>query len=236
MIPMTTEIGLIEWVSDTQPVRDSSDGLAKDTAFQKRNEALLGAIGGKKPRDLDRIGVSGQGSNAFAARSLQQEHEGHGRRGRVQGQRVQPRKLPRHVQDGGGGDGERPLRADKRRGAVGPPAPRAHGPGAAPRGVPHHAQRVRAVLATFSIAGYVLGIGDRHLDNYLIDKRSGKLVPIDFGASFGSRTRRCPSRSSIRSASARSYGRPAPARLARNAQASLYLSHAGNSWEQDREG
>ena len=40
-------------------------------------------------------------------------------------------------------------------------------------------------LATFSMAGYVLGIGDRHLDNFLMDKRSGEIIPIDFGTSFG---------------------------------------------------
>jgi hypothetical protein len=36
-----------------------------------------------------------------------------------------------------------------------------------------------------SICGYVAGVGDRHLANTLIDMRSGSLVPIDFGYSFG---------------------------------------------------
>ncbi len=31
-------------------------------------------------------------------------------------------------------------------------------------------------LAVFSIAGYVLGIGDRHLDNFLLDKCTGQIV------------------------------------------------------------
>jgi hypothetical protein len=34
----------------------------------------------------------------------------------------------------------------------------------------------------------VLGIGDRHLDNFLIDQRTGQIIPIDFGASFGHAT------------------------------------------------
>jgi DNA-dependent protein kinase catalytic subunit len=40
-------------------------------------------------------------------------------------------------------------------------------------------------LAAISVAGYVVGIGDRHLDNFLFDRSDGGLVPIDFGATFG---------------------------------------------------
>lgn len=43
-------------------------------------------------------------------------------------------------------------------------------------------------LACLSIAGYVAGIGDRHLDNLLLDFNTGKLVGIDFGHAFGSAT------------------------------------------------
>ncbi len=39
--------------------------------------------------------------------------------------------------------------------------------------------------ATFCIAGYILGIGDRHLENFLINCKNGELVGIDFGYSFG---------------------------------------------------
>lgn len=40
-------------------------------------------------------------------------------------------------------------------------------------------------LAVVSICGYVAGVGDRHLSNTLVDLKSGSLVPIDFGYSFG---------------------------------------------------
>ncbi|KAI9359803.1 hypothetical protein BD770DRAFT_319254 [Pilaira anomala] len=43
-------------------------------------------------------------------------------------------------------------------------------------------------LACISIFGYILGIGDRHLDNFLLDLNSGRLIPIDFGHAFGSAT------------------------------------------------
>nr|ODO03836.1 hypothetical protein L204_00175 [Cryptococcus depauperatus CBS 7855] len=39
-------------------------------------------------------------------------------------------------------------------------------------------------LAVTSIVGWVLGIGDRHCSNILIDQQSGELVHIDFGVAF----------------------------------------------------
>eukprot|EP00939_MAST-03C_sp_MAST-3C-sp1_P003097 g3097.t1 len=40
-------------------------------------------------------------------------------------------------------------------------------------------------MATFSVGSYILGIGDRHLGNFMLDVSSGSVVPIDFGVSFG---------------------------------------------------
>ncbi|EFC47806.1 DNA dependent protein kinase catalytic subunit [Naegleria gruberi] len=47
-------------------------------------------------------------------------------------------------------------------------------------------------LATFSISSYVLGIGDRHLENFLVDFSEGSLIGIDFGHAFGSATEILP--------------------------------------------
>ena len=49
----------------------------------------------------------------------------------------------------------------------------------------HTRQRFAASLACASAACYLLGIGDRHLDNYLLCLRTAEIVPIDFGYSFG---------------------------------------------------
>lgn len=35
-----------------------------------------------------------------------------------------------------------------------------------------------------SMIGYILGLGDRHLDNLLIDKVSGEVVHIDYDICF----------------------------------------------------
>lgn len=41
-------------------------------------------------------------------------------------------------------------------------------------------------IAVFSIASYLIGIGDRHLENFLVDTTDGEVLGIDFGIAFGS--------------------------------------------------
>ena len=38
----------------------------------------------------------------------------------------------------------------------------------------------------FSAASYLIGIGDRHLENFLVDTTDGEVLGIDFGIAFGS--------------------------------------------------
>lgn len=47
-------------------------------------------------------------------------------------------------------------------------------------------------LAVFSIASYIIGIGDRHLDNFLLNLVNGEVIGIDFGYSFGTATQVLP--------------------------------------------
>lgn len=35
-----------------------------------------------------------------------------------------------------------------------------------------------------SIVGYIIGLGDRHLNNIMLARESGKIVHIDFGDCF----------------------------------------------------
>ena len=45
-------------------------------------------------------------------------------------------------------------------------------------------------LAVMSMVGYILGLGDRHPSNILLERSSGKIVHIDFGDCFESAMRR----------------------------------------------
>lgn len=53
-------------------------------------------------------------------------------------------------------------------------------------------QAFAASLSSSSICGYVAGVGDRHLDNILLDLSTGQLVHIDFGYAFGTATSALP--------------------------------------------
>ena len=48
--------------------------------------------------------------------------------------------------------------------------------------------RYAASLAASSVCGWVAGVGDRHLQNILLDVRTGSVVHIDFGYAFGTAT------------------------------------------------
>ncbi|CAE7532528.1 ATM [Symbiodinium sp. CCMP2592] len=49
----------------------------------------------------------------------------------------------------------------------------------------HAARRAYArSTAVSSIVGYIVGLGDRHVNNILFDKRTGELIHIDFGITF----------------------------------------------------
>lgn len=43
-------------------------------------------------------------------------------------------------------------------------------------------------LSALSITSYILGIGDRHMDNFLLNSANGRVVGIDFGHAFGTAT------------------------------------------------
>ena len=50
----------------------------------------------------------------------------------------------------------------------------------------HLKNRFISNYAVACVAGYILGIGDRHLDNFLVHIPSATIILIDFGRSFDS--------------------------------------------------
>lgn len=57
-----------------------------------------------------------------------------------------------------------------------------------------HVLRVNCAVtySVMCICQYILGIGDRHLSNTMIDLNTGQVVGIDFGHAFGSATQVWP--------------------------------------------
>ena len=47
-------------------------------------------------------------------------------------------------------------------------------------------------VSTVNICSYILGIGDRHLENVLVSKADGSVIAIDFGHAFGSGVENLP--------------------------------------------
>ncbi|KAL9649605.1 hypothetical protein ABK040_003282 [Willaertia magna] len=47
-------------------------------------------------------------------------------------------------------------------------------------------------LSAFNICSYIIGIGDRHLENFLVHQAEGTIIGIDFGHAFGSATEVLP--------------------------------------------
>ncbi|KAI6646753.1 DNA-dependent protein kinase catalytic subunit [Oopsacas minuta] len=47
-------------------------------------------------------------------------------------------------------------------------------------------------LSSVNICQYIIGIGDRHLSNFMVDLKTGRLIGIDFGHAFGSATQFLP--------------------------------------------
>lgn len=45
--------------------------------------------------------------------------------------------------------------------------------------------------AVMSMVGFILGLGDRHVSNILIDTAKGELIPIDLGIAFEGVRERC---------------------------------------------
>jgi len=54
----------------------------------------------------------------------------------------------------------------------------------------YHVLRCTAAVshALLCICHYLLGIGDRHLSNFMVNLNTGQMIGIDFGHAFGSAT------------------------------------------------
>ncbi|KAI9251048.1 hypothetical protein BY458DRAFT_559563 [Sporodiniella umbellata] len=154
VIPMATNLGLIEWVDNTKPLRacieEELDNKSKITRMQDRYRGWIATKGGK--------GISGY-QNAFA---------------------VPRTEIAQNFKETSCIVKRTHLRDFLMRLSSSPEA------------FLFLRKNFAHSLAAISIYGYILGIGDRHLENFLLDLKSGRLIPIDFGHAFGSATEMLP--------------------------------------------
>jgi DNA-dependent protein kinase catalytic subunit len=192
VLPLTRRSGLIEFVHGTEPVGrillNSSDDAKKNIGnVSARHEAFIKARG--------MFGLSGKKRKEIDGDALIQEDK--------MGVMCDLTKVPRPAHDdyltamanaelnaskkvlrGLGHPGHSPAKdAIRQKLQVSSGCPEAF----------LAARRVFAAsLAASSISGWIVGLGDRHCENILLDVAHGSLIHVDFGYAFGTGTSTLP--------------------------------------------
>jgi DNA-dependent protein kinase catalytic subunit len=160
VIPMTSQVGILEWVGNTSPIKAVvSDEMALDTAFCSANAEFNE---GKDLSSADAFKVRTDWVGGHEApkyhKMFRDASEKNARAVSLKVSELLPEDFIRR----------RLLKV-----AVGPEA------------FVTLRTEFAKTLAVSSLFGYILGLGDRHLDNLLLDNRTGAIIQIDFGICFG---------------------------------------------------
>ena len=164
VIPMTSKVGLLEWVSHTTPLKSViQDEMKQCPIFMDRNKSASDEEGTidfaflPSLAELRKVGCCGGDSTAYHPMFKTKSQ-----RAVVDAFHAAVAGIPDDF-----------IRRRLLRLAPGP----------------EDFLTLRAEFAqTFAVSslfGYILGLGDRHLDNLLLDEGTGGIVQIDFGAAFG---------------------------------------------------
>ena len=159
VIPMTSKVGILEWVCDTIPIKAVvTKEMYEDTIFKLNNPNF------KSEDDI-------QQTEAFKIRShwlqkndnnyhtmFQNETELNGFNISKQINKILPNDFIRRklLKMSNGPESYLTIRTEYSKS-----------------------------LSVSSLYGYILGLGDRHLENLLLDTKTGGIIQIDFGISFG---------------------------------------------------
>ena len=183
VVPVTARIGLVEWVGSTAPLKVAIEGAANARLAVVRAAAAAGNAAAtqqiqppKTPwtiRSGDAFGVF----SAWLARYAPRAAAGAAPDNNAMYRRMHEAAPAAEAEETWAKAATHsPPDLLRMHLATSTPSPEAY---VAVR------SRFAASLAGFSAAAYVLGVGDRHLENFLLDSCSGEVIAIDFGAVFG---------------------------------------------------
>lgn len=160
VIPMTSQVGILEWVGNTTPIKAVvSDEMALDASFCSANPEFND---GKDLSSAEAFKVRTDWVGGHEApRYHKMFRDASEKNARAVSQKVSE-LLPEDF-----------IRRRLLRVAEGPEA------------FVTLRTEFAKTLAVSSLFGYILGLGDRHLDNLLLDSRTGAIIQIDFGICFG---------------------------------------------------
>ncbi|XP_048576196.1 DNA-dependent protein kinase catalytic subunit isoform X3 [Nematostella vectensis] len=164
VIPMTQRVGLIEWLKNTKPLKE----LLHIAATESEKQAMASARN-LHQKWVNNFVVMDKKKNVYLAATYGNIYREANRTDTESEFKKKQAQVPWDL-----------LRRAFQQLAASPEAYLT---------LRTHFARTHACIC---ICQYVLGIGDRHLSNFLVDMRTGGLIGIDFGHSFGSATQFLP--------------------------------------------
>ncbi|KAF2075899.1 hypothetical protein CYY_002790 [Polysphondylium violaceum] len=170
VVPMTSKVGIIEWINDTKPLREILEEQLAIQTKMPRSQVSISRLESTKIHNDWIQEFSKYLKGGAAAGPLYQQMFIHANRDNA------VKKLDRqHAR----------IPADLLQKGI-------WALSSSPESYLFIRNSFARSLAAFSICSYIIGIGDRHLENFLISQKDGRLIGIDFGHAFGTATQFLP--------------------------------------------
>ena len=189
VVPMGESVGVIEWVGNTEPLKAViEDGLRLYNARAEEKKRRRGGGRGRRGRGKVQTKPKIELHNMAACTAREDWLE------KKKGKKAKSRSNERYLQIYVSETRETVLSLRTQMDKSLREAGAAEGGGFILRRIAAMTSGAESFIATrshfarsiaaLSMASYILGIGDRHLDNFLLSSTSGCVIPIDFGVAF----------------------------------------------------